>query len=123
MTRKRRGRSGGRDGQPGLEAPTSDYADPHGNVLTLRGALTPATRRQYAAVVAGSPLSREDAWHRALEFLFERLAVRWVIAGAPIDRQRELLDRFRAASAEERGWVRDVLREHCAEHFPDVEAP
>jgi hypothetical protein len=28
-----------------------------------------------------------------------------------------------AASPEERAWVRDVLREHCAEHFPDVKAP
>ena len=42
--------------------------------------------------------SREDAWQRAVELLFERLAVRWEIAGAPIERQRELLARFRAAS-------------------------
>ncbi len=46
-----------------------------------------------------------------------------MIAGAPIDRQRELLARFRAASAEERASVRETLREHCAEHFPDVQAP
>ena len=49
--------------------------------------------------------------------------MRWVIAGAPIERQRELLLRFRAASPEERAWIRTVLREHCAEHFPDVQAP
>jgi hypothetical protein len=106
-----------------LTAPSSDYSDAHGNTLTLRGALTPATRRQYADTLAGNPLSREDAWQRALELLFERLAVRWEIAGAPIERQRELLARFRVASPEERGWVRDVLRKHCAEHFPDVQAP
>ena len=58
-----------------------------------------------------------------MEFLFERLAVRWEIAGAPIERQRELLARFRVASPAERAWVRETLREHCAEHFPDVQAP
>jgi hypothetical protein len=108
---------------PKLTAPRSDYSDPEGNTLTLRGALTPATRAQYAEVLAGNQLSREDAWQRALEFLFERLAVRWEIAAVPIERQRELLARFRVASRSERDWVRGVLREHCAEHFPDVEAP
>jgi hypothetical protein len=49
--------------------------------------------------------------------------VRWVIAGSQIDRQRELLGRLRMASREERAWVREALREHCAEHFPDVQAP
>jgi hypothetical protein len=112
-----------RDALPPLDAPTTDYADPEGNVLTLRGALTPATRREYAAVVAGSPLSREDAWQRAVEFLFERLAVRWVIADVPIERQQELLGRFRFASQDERAWIRTTLRTHLAEHFPDVEAP
>jgi hypothetical protein len=106
-----------------LKAPASQYRDEQGNVLTLRGSLSAATRRQYEQVLAGNPLSREDAWQRAVEFLFERLAVSWEIAGAPIERQRELLVRFRAASREERTWVRDVLREHCSEHFPDVRAP
>lgn len=113
-----------------LVAPTSDYTDPQGTVLTLRGVLSPATRREYAEALAGSgshpprpSATQEDAWQRAVELLFERLAVRWVIAGAPIERQRELLLRFRAASPEERAWVRTVLREHCAEHFPDVQAP
>jgi hypothetical protein len=106
-----------------LAAPTSDYVDADGNVLTLRGVLTPATRREYAAVRGGSPLSREDAWQRAVEFLFERLAVRWTIAGVPIVKQKELLARYRFASQEERRWIRDVLRRHVAEWFPDVEAP
>ena len=92
-------------------------------MLTLRGSLTAGSRRQYAQALAGSPLSREDAWQRAVELLFERLALRWEIAGAPIERQRELLARFRAASPEERAWVRAILREHCARHFPDVRAP
>jgi hypothetical protein len=106
-----------------LTAPTSDYTDPEGNVLTLRGSMTPATRREYAAVVGGSPLSREDAWQRAVEFLFERLAVRWEIAGVPLERQKELLARYRFASQAERTWIRGALREHLAEHFPDLAAP
>jgi hypothetical protein len=110
-----------------LKAPNSDYTDPDGNVLTLRGALSPGSRRDYADALAGigtrAASTQEDAWQRAVELLFERLAVRWVIAGVPIDRQRELLARLRVASQQERAWVREVLREHCAENFPDVETP
>ena len=40
----------------------------------------PGSRREYAATVAGG-LEREDAWQRATELLFERLAVSWTIAG------------------------------------------
>ncbi len=91
-------------------------------MLALRGAMTPKTRREYAALSTSG--TREDAWQRAVEFLFERLVVRWEIAGAePITSQRELLGRLRFASQDERRWIRDVLREHVAEHFPDVEAP
>lgn len=106
-----------------LKAPTTDYTDAHGNVLTLRGSLTPAARREYQEMLAGGGLTREDAWHRAVELLFERLAVRWEIAGAPIERQRELLARFRVSSADERTWIADALRRHCADNFPDVKAP
>ena len=110
-----------------LVAPNSDYIDAHGNVLTLRGSLTVGARRDYAQALAGSSgraaASQDDAWQRAGELLFERLAVRWVIAGAPLERQRELLARFRVASPEERAWVREALREHCSEWFPDVQAP
>ncbi len=110
-----------------LRAPSSDYADEDGNVLTLRGSLTPAARREYAEQLAGAgaraAATQEDTWQRAVELLFERLAVRWTIAGAPTERQRELLARFRAASAAERAWVRETIRAHCAEHFPDVRAP
>src|SRR5918911_1077928 len=108
-----------------LEAPAAEYRSPDGGVvLTLRGALTPKTRREYAATLAGSPLSQEDAWQRGVEFLFERLAVRWEIAGAePITRQKELLARYRFASQDERRWIRDLLREHLAEHFPELDPP
>jgi hypothetical protein len=126
--KRNRRRSRGDQADPNeLVAPNSDYTDAQGSVLTLRGVLSPATRREYADVLAGAAgrpsATQEDAWQRAVELLFERLAVRWVIAGAPIERQRELLLRFRAASPEERAWIRTVLREHCAEHFPDVQAP
>jgi hypothetical protein len=109
------------------EVPLSEYTDADGNVLTLRGIFPPAARREYAETLAGASgrpgASREDAWHRAQELLFERLAVRWVIADAPIERPRELLGRLRVATPAERAWVREVLREHCAEHFPEVNAP
>jgi hypothetical protein len=88
----------------------------------LRGSLTPGARREYAAVLAGG-LHREDAWQRAIELLFERLAVSWTIAGLEIDRQQELLARYRAASDAERRFVRDALRRHVNEHFPELEAP
>jgi hypothetical protein len=126
--RNRRRSAESRGQQPDkLVAPNSDYTDADGAVLTLRGALSAATRREYAQVLAGEggrpSATQEDAWQRAVELLFERLAVRWTVADAPIERQRELLQRFRAASTEERAWIRTVLREHCAEHFPDVQAP
>ena len=49
--------------------------------------------------------------------------MRWEVSGVPTERQRELLARFRVATPAERAWVRDVLREHLAEWFPDVQAP
>jgi len=111
-----------------LRAPNSEYRDGEGGVLVLRGALTPATRAAYARIASGedgrAAANREDAWQRSFEFLFERLAVSWTIAGAPpITRQAELLGRLRLASPGERVWVRERLREHCAAHFPDVVAP
>lgn len=128
-SRRDRRRGQGGDGRPEkLVAPTSDYRDEQGGVLTLRGSLTAGARREYADTLAGAGAragaSREDSWQRAVELLFERLAVRWEIAGAPpIERQRELLARLRAASPQERAFVRDALRSHCAENFPELQAP
>jgi hypothetical protein len=107
-----------------LKAPTTEYRSPDGDVLVLRGSMTPGTRREYAAARAGSPLSQEDAWHRSVEFLFERLAVGWAVAGTdPLTKQKDLLARFRMASLTERAWIRDVLREHLAENFPELDPP
>jgi hypothetical protein len=105
-----------------LTAPPSEYRDAEGNVLILRGALKPGARREYADILAGG-LQREDAWQRATELLFERLAVSWTISGLEITRQKELLGRYRMATPEERRFVRDALREHAAAHFPELQAP
>ena len=105
-----------------LTAPISEYRDAEGNVLALRGSLSPASRRQYAEKLAGG-LEREDAWQRASEFLFERLTTSWTIAGLELTRQKELLGRYRLASGDERQFVRDSLREHLQEHFPELQAP
>jgi hypothetical protein len=120
----RRGRQRAGERPPKLEAPTSEYRSPdRGATLILRGVLTPRTRAQYAEVLHGNTLSREDAWQRGVEFLFERLVVAWEVSGVPTEGQKSLLLRLRAATPDERRWVRDVLREHVTEHFPDVEAP
>ena len=129
MGRRSRRRDRDRDRPAAPAAPDAEYADPEGNVLVLRGSLPPRGRREYVRTlagegrVAGGEAAREDAWQRAVELLFERLAVRWTIAGLPLERQAELIGRYRMASVEERAWVRGVLREHVAEHFPELQAP
>lgn len=101
-------------------AATSDYADAEGNVLTLRCELSPGTIRKLAEPPASAAASAEDAWQRREEMLFERLAVRWEIAGLPIEDQRTLLGRYRMASADERRWVRETIARHLAEHLPEL---
>jgi hypothetical protein len=105
-----------------LAAPTSEYRDSEGNLLVLRGSLPPAARREYIDTLAGGA-HQEDAWQRAAELLFERLAVSWSIAGLVLSKQKELLGRYRMASTAEREFVRGALRAHVAEHFPELEAP
>ncbi len=105
-----------------LAAPVNEYRDPEDNALVLRGSLPPAARREYADALAGGH-HREDARQRAIELLFERLAVSWTIAGLTIGRQQELLGRYRLASGAERDFVLESLRAHVAEHFPELEAP
>ncbi|MDQ3850640.1 MAG: hypothetical protein M3296_08530 [Actinomycetota bacterium] len=110
-------------GRGRIAASPGEYRDVEGNLLVLRGSLSPLSRRRYAGVLHDQRRSTDDSWQRAVEFLFERLAVRWVIHDVPTEGQKELLLRYRMATADERRWIRDVLREHLAEHFPDVEAP
>ena len=117
------------DGEEGrrrerIRAPEFEYRDEHGSVLVLRGSMTPATRTQYAEVAGGNILSQEDAWQRAVEYLFERLAVRWDIAGTePLTRQKDLLARFRFASAEERRWIREVAARAPGRALPGSGGP
>ncbi|MGH2942988.1 MAG: hypothetical protein ACRDLN_09505 [Solirubrobacteraceae bacterium] len=106
-----------------ISAASTDYRDADGNVLTLRGSMSPLTRRKYAATLHDQRRTTDDSWHRAVEFLFERLVERWTIYDVPTEGQKQLLERYRIASPDEKRWIRDVLREHLAAHFPDVEAP
>ena len=104
----------------GPPASTSDYRDPDGGVLTLRDELSAGTLRQLEQLDSKPGASAEDRWQRRTELLFERLAVRWEIAGLPLESQKELLGRYRMASSEERRWVRETLSEHLRARHPDV---
>lgn len=99
----------------------TDYTDHEGNVLTLRDTLSEATLRKLKE--AGRPgSSLEDRWQRGGEMLFERLAVRWTIAGLPLEGQRELLSRYRMADSQTRRWVRETVENHLRRHHPSFEA-
>ncbi|HEX5982858.1 MAG TPA: hypothetical protein VFY69_01490 [Solirubrobacterales bacterium] len=100
--------------------PTVDYSDPEGNVLTLRQTLSPGTIAKVGEPPAGEAASLEDAWRRRSEILFERLAVRWEIAGLPLTDQKMLLGRYRMADAEMQRWVRQTIAEHLERHIPEL---
>ena len=89
-------------------------------MLTLRDELSAGTLRQLEQLESKPAASAEDRWQRRAELLFERLAVRWEIAGLPLDKQKELLARYRMASADERRWVRETLDAHLRSRHPDV---
>lgn len=114
---RRSRRRGARESAP---AATTDYRDAEGNVLTLRDELTEGTLRQLEQLEARPAASADDRWQRRVELLFERLAVSWEIAGLPLESQKELLGRYRMASADERRWVRETLTEHLRTRHPGV---
>lgn len=110
------------------QLPPVAYPRPDGTMtLELRCSMTPRTRQVYAETIGGeigqAAMTREDSWHRAVEFLFERLVVGWTVNDVPTTGQKALIARFRVANAAERSWIRDVLREHLAEWFPEMQAP
>jgi len=105
---------------PRASASTTNYPDPDGNVLTLRDELSVGTLRELEQLDSKPAASTEDRWQRRAELLFERLAVRWEIAGLPLDKQKELLGRYRMASADERRWVRETLTVHLRSRHPDL---
>ena len=113
-------RSRRRNQEDRAPASSADYRDAEGNVLTLRDELSAGTLRQLEQLDSRAAASAEDRWQRRAELLFERLAVRWEIAGLPLDTQKELLGRYRMASADERRWVRETLAEHLRTRHPDV---
>ncbi len=112
----RRSRRREKQGRPRSAGPvaSTDYADAEGNVLTLRDELSQGTQRQLESLDARPAASAEDRWQRRVEFLFERLAVRWVLAGLPLESQKELLGRYRMASTDERRWVRETIDRHLS---------
>ena len=116
---RRRARRG--EAAPATPVSTTDYALDEGNVLTLRDELSAGTLSKLDDLDARPAASAEDRWQRRGEFLFERLAVRWEIAGLPLEGQGELLGRYRLASSDERQQVRAVLAEHLAKHHPEIE--
>jgi hypothetical protein len=106
--------------RPREKAPTVDYVDAEGNVLTLRQALSPGTIAKVGEPPTGQAASLEDAWRRRSEALFERLAVRWEIAGLPLSDQKTLLGRYRLADAETQRWVRQTIDRHLQRYIPEL---
>ena len=102
------------------KAPTVDYTDAEGNVLTLRQSLSRGTVAKIEAAPATAAASQDDAWHRRAELLFERLAVRWEIAGLPLTDQKMLLGRYRMADRATQQWVRATIAEHIDHHLPEL---
>jgi hypothetical protein len=106
--------------RPRQKAPTVDYTDEEGNVLTLRQSLSAGTIGKLEEGPATAATSQEDAWHRRSELLFERLAVRWEIAGLPLEGQKMLLGRYRMADSATREWVRRTIAEHLRRFIPEL---
>jgi hypothetical protein len=102
------------------KSPTVDYTDPKGNVLTLRESLSAGTIAKIGEPPAGEAANLEDAWRRRSEALFERLAVRWEIAGLPLEEQKMLLGRYRMADPETQSWVRQTIATHLERHIPEL---
>jgi hypothetical protein len=118
-----RSRRRARRGEQTTAAPatTTDYRGDDDSVLTLRDELSAGTLRKLADVDAKPAASGEDRRQRRVEFLFERLAVRWEIAGLPLEGQKSLVGRYRMASSGERQQVRKALAEHLAERHPEID--
>jgi hypothetical protein len=102
------------------KAATADYTDAEGNVLTLRQSLSAGTIAKLGEGPTSAAASQEDAWHRRSELLFERLAVRWEIAGLPLTEQKMLLGRYRMADSATQEWVRRTIAEHVERFIPEL---
>lgn len=121
MGRRSRQRARQAPGGPSGTPSTSSYTHGEGNTLTLRDQLSAGTLRRLNELESRPAASAEDRSQRRTEFLFERMAMRWEIAGLPLEGQKELLGRYRLASAEERNQVRAVLAQHLSTRHPGLE--
>jgi len=106
--------------RPREKPATVDYTDAEGNVLSLRESLSAGTIAKLSEGPATAATSQDDAWRRRSELLFERLAVRWEIAGLPLDDQKMLLGRYRMADPAEQQWVRETIDRHLERHMPEL---
>lgn len=107
-----------------LRAPSVSYSGgPDGLEVDLRAAMTIPSRARYHEELHDLRRSTDDSWQRALEFLWEQLGTRWAMHDVELTKRKELLGRYRMASAEERRFVRESLRTHLAEYFPEMERP
>ncbi|HEX6116046.1 MAG TPA: hypothetical protein VFY99_03030 [Solirubrobacterales bacterium] len=106
--------------RPRPKAPTESYTDADGNVLTLRRSLSAGTIAKIGEGPAAAATSREDAWARREELLFERLATSWEIAGLPLTDQKMLIGRYRLADPATREWVRRTMALHLERHIPEL---
>jgi hypothetical protein len=113
--KRSRKRTGG-----GGAVPATGYADPEGNVLTLRDRVSAGTAAKLREPAGGAAASTEDLWRRRTELLFERFAVRWEIAGLPLEKQNELLGRYRMADQDTQRWVRETIDAHIRERQPEL---
>jgi hypothetical protein len=99
---------------------TVDYTDPEGNVLSLRQGLSGRTIKKIGEPPRRDAASAEDVWARRQEMLFERLVVRWEIAGLPLDDQKLLIGRYRMADAATQDWVRRTIAAHVERYIPEL---
>jgi hypothetical protein len=106
--------------RPRQKVATVDYVDAEGNTLSLRETLSAGTIAKLGEGPATAAASQEDAWHRRSELLFERLAVRWEIAGLPLTDQKMLLGRYRMADSSTQQWVRETIAEHLDRYIPEL---
>ena len=102
------------------QAPTETYTSPDGNVLTLRRELSAGTVAKIGEGLSSQAASADDVWRRREEMLFERLVVRWEIAGLPLEDQAMLLGRYRMADSGTQRWVREVISVHLERHLPEL---
>lgn len=102
------------------KAAAVDYVDAEGNTLSLRESLSAGTIAKLAEGPATAATSQDDAWRRRSELLFERLAVRWEVAGLPLTEQKMLLGRYRMADPLQQQWVRETIDAHLERYIPEL---